>query len=101
MREGRRERAIKITIDEFLRPAIEAWNAGKPFSKIIYDLSRNEVARILVYKSMTYFHAYLDIDVKDYSSELELEVDLENDEYEFRQDDILLTFFGHPHLLVI
>ena len=101
VREGRRERAVKITVDEFLCPAIEAWKAGKPFAKIIYDLPRSEVARILAYKSMTYFHAYLDIDAKGYSLESELEVDLENDEYEFRQDDRLLTFFGHPHLPVV
>ena len=35
---------------------------------------------------------------KGYSSESDLEVDIENDEFEFREDDEILMFFGYPYL---
>ena len=37
--EGKRERAIKITFDEFLRQAVEAWRAGIPYAELIFRLT--------------------------------------------------------------
>ena len=46
-------------------------------------------------------HANLRGDERGYSSESDLKVDLENNEFEFRQDDEILTFFGYPYLPAI
>ena len=99
--EGKRERAIKITFDEFLRPVIEAWRAGLPYAKLIFHLPQSKLEPIIEGKRLPHIHANLRGDERGYSSESNLEVDLENDEFEFRQDDEILTFFGYPCLFAI
>ena len=56
---------------------------------------------IVAYKKITHVHADLSVWERGYSLESNLEVDVENDEYEFRQDDKILTLFGYPYLLAI
>jgi len=99
--EGKKERAVRVTFDEFLRPAVEAWRAGLPYAELIFHLSQNELEPITCGKRLTDIHANLSTWERGYSSESDLEVDLENDEYEFRQDDEILTFFGYPYLPAI
>ena len=99
--EGKKERAVKITFDEFLRPAIEAWKAGLPYAELIYGLPQSEIELIAAGKKLTHVHADLSVCERGYSSESDLEVDVENDEYEFHQDDKMLTFFGYPYLPAI
>ena len=94
------ERAIRITFDDFLRPAVEAWKAGKPYARLIYDIPEYETDPISTYTSLPHVHLGLSILTRGYSSESEGEVDIENDEYEFREDDEILMFLGYPHLLV-
>ena len=50
---------------------------------------------------LPHVHANLRGDKRGYSSESNWEVDLENDELEFRQDDELLTFFGQRYIPAI
>ena len=85
----------------FLCPAIEAWKAGLPYAELIYRLLQSEIELIVAGKKLTHFHAYLSVWERGYSSKYNLEVDVENDEYEFRQDDKILTFFGYPYLPTI
>ena len=92
---------MRITFDEFLRPAVEAWRAGLPYAKLIFRLPQSELEPITGSKKLTHIHANLSAWERGYSSESDLEVDLENDEYEFHQDDEILTFFGYPYLLAI
>ena len=99
--EGQIERALKITIKEFLRTAIEAWKFGLPYAELIYDLAQSEIDLIATYNELTHVHADLNVWEGGYSLESNLEVDVENDEYEFRQDDEILTCFGYPYLLAI
>ena len=99
--EGERRRAIKITFDEFLRPAIEAWRAGIPYAGIIFHLLESELEPIVEGIRLSHIHANLRGDEQGYSSESDREVDLENDELEFRQDDEILTFFGQPYIPAI
>ena len=33
-REGKRERAIRVTFDKFLRPAVAAWKENKPYPQV-------------------------------------------------------------------
>ena len=81
--EGKRERAVRITFDEFLRPAVEAWRAGLPYTELIFRVSQNEIEPITGSKKLTHIHANLSAWERGYSLESDLEVDLENDEYEF------------------
>lgn len=37
-RESKRERVVKITFDEFLRPAVEAWRAKLPYQHLVFDI---------------------------------------------------------------
>ena len=92
--EGKWERAINITFDEFLHPTIEAWRAGLPYAELIFHLPKSELEPFVEGKRLPHIHANLRGDERGYSSESDLEVDLENDELEFRQDDEILTFFG-------
>ena len=82
--EGKRERAIRITFDEFLRLAIEAWRAGLPYAELIFRLPQSELEPITGGKKLTHIHANMSAWERGYSLESDLEVDLENDEYEFR-----------------
>ena len=50
---------------------------------------------------LPHIHANLRGDEQGYSLESDREVDLENDELEFRQDDELLTFFGQRYIPAI
>ena len=45
--EGKRERAIKITFDDFLQPAVKAWRAGKPFANMLFDIPEYDIELIL------------------------------------------------------
>ena len=56
---------------------------------------------IAIGKKLTHIYANLSAWERGYSSKSDLEVDLENDEYEFRQYDEILTFFGYRYLLAI
>ena len=90
-----------ITFDEFLRPAIEVWRAGLPYVELIFCLPQSELEPITGGKKLTHIHANLSAWERGYSLEPDLEVDLENDEYEFRQDNEILTFFSYPYLPAI
>ena len=52
-------------------------------------------------KKLPHIHANLGGWERGYSLESNLEVDLENDELEFRQDDEILTFFDQPYIPAI
>ena len=48
-RDGKRERAIKITFDNFLQPVVlEAKRARKPYAPLIYDLNNQPWMWILL-----------------------------------------------------
>ena len=37
-REGKRERGVKITFDDFLQLAVEAWSARLPYHHLVFDI---------------------------------------------------------------
>ena len=84
-----------------MRPAVEAWRAGLPYAELIFRLPQSELEPIIDGKRLPHIHANLRSDERGYSLESNLEVDLENDEFEFHQDDEILTFFGYPYLPAI
>ena len=79
--EGKRERAVRITFDEFLRLAVEAWRAGLPYAELIFRLPQSELEPITSSKKLPHIHANLSAWERGYSSESDLELDLENDEF--------------------
>ena len=48
MRDGKIERAIKITFDDFLKPVVEAWRAGEPYTDIFFKIPEYEVDSLLL-----------------------------------------------------
>ena len=94
------ERAIRITFENFLRPAIEAWKVGKPYAQLIYNIPEYETDLISTYTNLPHVHLGLSVSTRGYSSKSDNEVDIENNEYEFREDDEIMMFLGYPHLLV-
>ena len=72
-----------------------------PYAELIYRLPQSELELIVVDKKLTHIHTDMSAWERGYSLESDLEVDVENDEYEFCQDDEILTFFGYPYLPAI
>ena len=97
-RNGKKERAVKITFDDFLRPALEARRAGKPFAHLIYDIPEYETDLISTYHNIPYLHRGLGIFTPGYSSESEEAVDLEYEEDEEHNEagDEILIILGYP-----
>ena len=57
--EGKRERAVRITFDEFLRPVVEAWKARLPYAELIFRLPQSELELIASGKKLTHINANL------------------------------------------
>ena len=77
--EGKRERAVQITFDNYLKPTIKAWRASKPYTQLVFDLLEYETNLITHYFMIPELHAGLGLLVRGYSSESEGEVDVVND----------------------
>ena len=77
--KGKRERAVKITFDNFLGPLVEAWRAGKPYAQPVFDLPEYETNLITTYTSLPELHLGLNLLVRGYFSQSEGEVDIVND----------------------
>ena len=98
-RDGKKERAIRITFDEFLRPVIEARRAGKPYEKLIHDIPEYETDLISTYHKLPYQHRGLGTFASSYSSESEQEVDIElfeEDEERNEAGDKIMMILGYP-----
>ena len=97
--EGKRERAMNITFNNFVQPAVEAWRAGKPYAWLVFDLPEYETNLITTYTSLPELHFGLNLLVRDYSSESEGEVDIVNDTiYDFDKGDEIMMVLGYPYL---
>ena len=77
--KGKRERVVKITFDDYLKPAIKAWRASKPYAQLVSSLREYETDLITRYSMVPDFHAGMNLLVRGYSSESEGEVDILND----------------------
>ena len=97
-RNGKKERAIRITFDDFLRPAIEAQRAGRPYAELIHNTPEYETDLISTYHKLPYLHRGLGIFASGYSSESEQEVDIKFDEDEEHNEagDEIMMILGYP-----
>ena len=80
---------------------MEAWKVGKPYAKLIYDILEYEIDLISSYTNLPHVHFGLDVFTRGYYLESNFEVDVENDEYDYREDDEILMFFGYPYLPLV
>ena len=97
-RNGKKERAIRITFDEFLRPAIEAWWAGKPYAGLIADIPEYETDLISTYHNLSHLHRGLGLFTAGYSSDSEYEVNIEFEDDQERNEagDEIMMILGYP-----
>ena len=98
-REGKRERAVEITFDDYLQPAIKACRVGKPYAQLFFDLPEYESNLITTYSSIPELHLGLNLLVRGYPSDSEGEVDIVNDTMqEFHEGDEIMMVLGYPYL---
>ena len=101
-RNGKRERAIKITFDNFLQLAVEARRARKPYAPLIYDLPEREADLISTYHNLLDVQLRLSVFTRGYSSESDLEVDIEHsNEDDNESDDEIMMVLGYPFFPII
>ena len=102
LRDGKIEKAIKITFDDFLKPVVEAWRAGQPYTDIFFKIPEYEVDLITTYVNFLWVHMGIGTFVEGYSSESEEEVDYAFDTLSAGSDeecDIMIVC-GYPFLLM-
>ena len=93
---GERGRPIKITFDDFLRPAVTAWKNREPHAHIVCDLPESVVGTITTTVPIPFRHPSLSYFTRGYSSDEDREVDIENDDYDDREEFEILLFLAYP-----
>ena len=98
LRDGKIERAVRITFDEVLKPAIEAWKAGLPYHRLVFDLPEYEIDLISTWTNLPRVHAHISPFVVGWSSDSDREVDVVNDSLEESEDedDEIMMVLGYP-----
>lgn len=94
--ESKRRGPIKITFDEFLRPAVTAWKNGVPYAQIVCDLPLSETSCITSSIFIPSRHPSLSCFTRGYVSDSDCEVEIENDDYDDREDYEILLFLAYP-----
>ena len=91
---GTREREIRITFDECFRHVAIAWKVGlsiwAPWSRIL----EGEIRPISRSYDLGHVHRSVSAWAEGYSLESDLEVDLENNDREYREQDEMLMFLS-------
>ena len=90
----KREREVRVTFDDFLRPVVEAWRAGLCIRALVCQIPVSGASLITRNYDLSHVHRTLSVWEKGYTSESEAEVDLENNEKEFREQDEMLVFLS-------
>ena len=99
MKGSTRERAIKITFDNFLKPAIEAWRSGLPYASLVFDILEFKTDPISTYSNLPWVHRGLSAFAEGYSSDLELVAHEEVDSNSEEEYDIMKVN-GYPFFLI-
>ena len=98
LRDGKIERAVRITFDEVLKPAIEAWKAGLPYHRLVFDLPEYKIDLISTWTNLPRVHPHISPFVVGWSSDSDREVDVVSDsleEFEDEDDEIMMVL-GYP-----
>ena len=102
IKEGRVERATKITFDDFLKPAVEAWRGGLPYYKLLQDIHETETDIISTFRNLDWVHRGVSPFAEGYSSDSEEEVDYANDAVDSDSDTEfdIMKVDGYPFFLL-
>ena len=102
VKEGRVERAIKITFDDHLKPAVTAWRSGLPYRGLVYDLPETEIDIISTYRNLDWVHRGVSPFADGYSSDSEAKVDYANEAVDSDSDDEydIMKVDGYPFFLI-
>ena len=97
-RDSKRERAVRITFDKVLKPAVEAWKAGLPYQRLVFDIPEYEIDLISSWINLPRVHAHISPFVVGWSSDSDREVDVVNDSLEESEDesDEIMMVLGYP-----
>ena len=97
-----REREIKITFDEFVKPAIEAWRNGLPYAHLVFDIPEYKTDLISTYSNLPWVHRGVSAFAEGYSSDSELEIDIAHEEVDSNseQEYDIIKVNGYPFFLV-
>ena len=97
-KESKRERAVRITFDEVLKPAVEAWKAGLPYQRLVFDIPEYEIDLISSWTNLSTVHAHISPFVVGWSSDSDEEIDVVNDSLEEPEDesDEIMMVLGYP-----
>ena len=98
MRDGKIERTVKITFDEFLKPAIKAKKARLPYRRLVLDLPDYEIDLISTWTNLPRVHLHISPFAVGWSSDSDREVEVVNDSLEELEDkdDEIMMVLGYP-----
>lgn len=91
---GIREREVKITFDEFLRPVACTWRLGLSIKGWCSRIPEEKIRPVSRAYDLGHIHRGVSAFTEGYSSDSSLEVDLENDDREYREQDEMLMFLS-------
>ena len=102
VKEGRVERAIKITFDDILKSAVATWRSGLPYRGLIYDIPEYQIDIISTYRNLDWVHRGLSPFAEGYSTDSEDEVDYANDamDSDSNKDYDIMKVDGYPFFLI-
>ena len=80
----------------FILPIVVAWKDEKPYAQIVCDLSESEAGPITSSITIPFRHPSLSCFTRWYTSNSDYEVDIENDDYDKREEYEILLFLGYP-----
>ena len=89
---------IKIMFDDFLRAAVTAWKKGEPHAHIVCDLPESVAESITTTVPIPFRHPSLSCFTREYSSNEDREVDIENDDYDEMEEFEILLFLAYPSI---
>ena len=100
--EGRRERVVRITFDDFLQPFVEAWRVGETFDHLIFAAPEYDIELITSYTVLPKVHVGLGALVMGYLSKSDMEVEIVHNTLHnaAKYDNEIVMAFGFPLFLV-
>ena len=87
---------LKITLDDFIHPAVAAWRDEKPYAQIVCDLPESVARTITTSIPIPFRHPSLSCFSRGYTFDSNREVDIQNDDYDKKEDYEILLFLGYP-----
>ena len=97
-KDSKKERAVRVTFDEVLKPAVTAWKVGLPYEHLVFDIPEYEIDLISTWTNLPSVHLHISPFVVGWSSDSDQEVDVVNDTLDKSEEegDEILMALGYP-----